>query len=118
MRTKACFIVAILLLAPAASRAADAELAKRFNDLLASEWEYTLREAPTFASHLGDKRYNDRWPDVSLAAIARRHDHQTGVLAQLDKIDPQKLSAAERLNYQLFRKEITNEVEQHPFHWH
>src|ERR1700740_2118711 len=91
------------------------EVATRsLRELLASEWEYTLREAPTFASHLGDKRYNDRWPDVGLAAIARRHEHQREVLVRLKNIDPKKLSDSDRLNYQLFEKEIGNDVEQYP----
>jgi uncharacterized protein (DUF885 family) len=98
--------------------AQDAEMTKKFQSLLADEWEYTLREAPTFASHLGDKRYNDRWPDVSLAATSQRHEHQQTVLKQLDAIDAQQLSAADRLNYQLFRKEIANDLEQHPFRWY
>ena len=75
--------------------AEDAAVTKRFHDLLAEEWEYRLRESPTFASHLGDKRYNDRWPDVSLAAIARRHEHQKEVLAQLDTIDREQLPPAD-----------------------
>src|SRR6476661_10118183 len=98
--------------------AEDAAATKRFRDLLASEWEYRLREAPTFASHLGDKRYNDRWPDVTLEAIARRHEHQREALASLDTIDRQQLSPLDRLNYQLFRKEIAEEIEEYPFHWH
>src|SRR5205823_11028325 len=107
-----------LILAAAPICAEDAAVSKRFNDLLAQEWEYRLRESPTFASYLGDKRYNDRWPDVSLAATSRRHEHQQEVLAQLDKIDSLQLSPTDRLNWQLFRKEIAEEVEQYPFHWH
>src|SRR5262249_9224380 len=98
--------------------AEDAELTHRFHDLLDAEWEYTLREAPTFASHLGDKRYNGRWPDVSLGEIERRHQHQKDVLAKLDQIDPQTLPVNDRLNYLLFRKEVCNEIEQYPYHWH
>ena len=98
--------------------AEDEAVARGFRELLATEWEYTLREAPTFASHLGDKRYNDRWPDVSLAAIERRHQHQQDVLKKLASIDPEKLPAADRLNYLLFKKEIANDLEQYPFHWH
>ncbi|HZN36809.1 MAG TPA: DUF885 domain-containing protein [Pirellulaceae bacterium] len=98
--------------------AQDEAVTRGFRDLLASEWEYTLREAPTFASHLGDKRYNDRWPDVGLAAIERRHQHQKDVLQKLAAIDPEKLPPADRLNYLLFRKEIAEGVEQYPFHWH
>ena len=98
--------------------AQDDPATRAFKELLASEWEYTLEQAPTFASHLGDKRYNDRWPDVSLSAIEQRYEHQQGVLKKLVAIDPVKLSPADRLNYLLFKKEVGNEVEQYPFHWH
>jgi len=117
-----CFVFLFALLAAGVSiptlAADDADFARRFHDLLDAEWQYTLREAPTFASHLGDKRYNDRWPDVSLAAVARRYEHQKEVLGKLDQIDANKLSPSDRLNYALFCKEIANDVEQYPFHWH
>lgn len=108
----------VLLIVVDTAHAQEPAVAKQFQELLDAEWQYTLRESPTFASHLGDKRYNDRWPDVSLAAIERRHDHQKEVLARLDKIDSQKLSAADQLNYLLYRKELQNDLEQYPFHWH
>jgi prolyl oligopeptidase len=107
-----------LLLSAASLCAQDAAVTKRFNELLSREWEYRLKESPTFASYLGDKRYNDRWPDVSLAAISHRHEHQKEVLAELDTIDSQQLSANDQLNWQLFRKEISEEIEEYPFHWH
>jgi uncharacterized protein (DUF885 family) len=96
----------------------DVAMMRQLRELLDSEWEYTLREAPTFASHLGDRRYNDRWPDISLAAIARRFEHQKEVLGTLDRIPKERLSPADQLTYQLFRKDIENEVENYPFHWH
>jgi uncharacterized protein (DUF885 family) len=108
----------LFLLLITAPLCAQDDAAMRFNELLSREWEYRLKESPTFASYLGDNRYNDRWPDVSLAAIARRHEHQKEVLAELDKIDSRQLSANDRLNWQLFRKEIAEEVEEYPFHWH
>ena len=91
---------------------------ERLTKIFDDEWEYTLREAPTFASHLGDKRYNDRWPDVSLAAIQRRHEHQREVLQKLDGFDEAKLEAADRLNYLLFRRQIEVDVEEFQFNWH
>src|SRR3954469_11395445 len=99
MRLAGCLSMFLMLACCLTLRAEDAAVTKRFQDLLASEWEYGLRESPTFASHLGDKRYNDRWPDVSLAAIARHQEHQQQLLAQLDQIDAHELSPAERLNY-------------------
>ena len=109
-------LMAISLSIPAAAE--DAALTKQFRELLDAEWQHTLRESPTFASHLGDKRYNDRWPEVSLNAIDRRHEHQKDVLAKLGTIDPASLPPADRLNYVLFRKEIENDLEQHPFAWY
>src|SRR5258706_446271 len=94
-------VLALMSIAVALAHAEDPAVTKHFHDLLSSEWEYTLRESPTFASHLGDKRYNDRWPDVSEAAIARRHEHHRDILVRLDKIDRTKLSEADQLNYLL-----------------
>jgi uncharacterized protein (DUF885 family) len=90
----------------------------RLTKLFDDEWEFALLEAPTFASHLGDKRYNDRWPDVSLAAMQRRHEHQLGVLKQLDEFDAAKLEPVDRLNYQLFRRQVAVDIEEFPFKWH
>src|SRR5438128_12315727 len=42
---------------------------KKLHDLLAEQWEYTLRTRPEFASILGDKRYNDKLSDFSQTAI-------------------------------------------------
>ena len=39
------------------------EPTKQLYALFDSEWEYSLKESPTFASYLGDKRYNDKWSD-------------------------------------------------------
>ncbi len=83
-----------------------------------AEWEWALREDPTAASHLGDLRYNDRWPDASLRAFARRHEHRQNVLKQLDAIDVNQLSADDKLNYRLFRRQYEIDVEEFPFHWH
>jgi prolyl oligopeptidase len=91
---------------------------KALEALFDSEWEWTLREDPLFATHLGDPRYNDRWPDVTLETFERRHAHRQDVLKQLAAIDPAKLSANDRLNYRLFRRQFELDVEEFPFHWH
>jgi uncharacterized protein (DUF885 family) len=92
-----------------------AALVQQLSDLYAAEWETTLREAPTFASHLGDLRYNDRWTDVSLEAIGRRHAHQRDVLARLQAIDASQLPAADRLNYLLYRHQLESDILEYPF---
>lgn len=106
-------VLAMLLCSPLPAQ--ENAATRTFRELLATEWEYNLRESPTFASHLGDKRYNDRWPDRSIAAIGRRHEHQKDVLQQLSAIDRGQLSTVDQLNYDLFRKEIGNDVEEYAF---
>lgn len=91
---------------------------ERLEKLFDDEWEYGLREEPTFASHLGDKRYNDRWPDVSLEAIARRHAHRAELLKKLAEFDEQQLLPAERLNFRLFRRQTEVELAEYPFQWY
>ena len=72
--------------------AAQTDATKNLYALFDSEWEWALRENPTFASYLGDKRYNALWNDVSLEAINRRNQHRAETLARLRRIDRQALS--------------------------
>lgn len=114
-RIRSSWLLATVLFAgPVLAQAPEERLTKLFD----TEWEYTLREAPTFASHLGDKRYNDRWPDVSLSAMARRHAHQLELLKKLADFDETTLSAADRLNYRLFRRQVEVDAAEFAFHWH
>ena len=91
---------------------AGAAAASSLARLLDEEWEWTMREFPTFASSLGDRRYNDRWTDVSLAAVERRQQHRLQTLGRLKAIDRARLTAADQLNYDLFRKDLENDVEE------
>ncbi len=91
---------------------------ERLQALFAEEWEYRLRENPTFASRLGDRRYNDQWGDDSLEAIERQHRHRQEVLGKLDAIDAKALSEGDQLNYTLFRKQYEMSVEGHQYRWY
>ncbi|MFL6255135.1 MAG: DUF885 domain-containing protein [Pyrinomonadaceae bacterium] len=123
MRCRAKCIVLSLLVAAvvlqavpvgAQRRAAGAgSTAAVLNRLFDEEWEWTMREFPTFASTLGDRRYNDRLNDVSLAAAERRQQHRQQTLARLGKLDRARLDAADQLNYDLFRKELENDIEEY-----
>lgn len=97
---------------------ASSDAAAQLHALFKAEWEYTLRESPTFASSLGDRRYNDRWADLSLAAIERRHKHGREVLEKLAGISTDALSEADKLNYTLFRKSYERRIEGHAYRWH
>jgi uncharacterized protein (DUF885 family) len=114
-----CFVIVlgILLLANSAFAQTTAST-KALHDLFDREWEYDLQQHPTRASRLGDRRWNDRWPDVSLAAIKSRHEHDLEVVRQLTKIDRGKLSAADQLNYDLFKKDYESGIEEYQYRWY
>ena len=106
---------ALIASATGQARPAQATAAKALHDLFDSEWDYNMREAPEQASELGDRRWNDRWHDLSLQAIERRHQHLLEVLGRLAKIDRGSLSVLDQLNYDLAKKQIERRVESHKF---
>jgi uncharacterized protein (DUF885 family) len=109
---------ALFTILSSAAFAQDANTTKSLHHLFDREWQYDLEQSPTRASQLGDRRWNDRWPDRSLAAIKRRHDHDVEVLKELGQIDRKKLSAGDQLNYDLFRKGYETEIEEYQYRWY
>lgn len=115
---RSCGLTLGILMFALTAIAQDATTTKALHDLFGREWEYDLRESPTRASQLGDRRWNDRWTDLSLEAIKRRHDHDRAVLAEVAKIDRTKLSKVDQLNYDLFKKSAETTVEEHKYLWY
>src|SRR5260221_4235662 len=111
-------IVCVSATALAGQPGSDNSPAKVLEALFDAEWEWGLREDPLFASHLGDPRYNDRWPEVSLKSFERRHAHRQEVLKKLDAIVTQNLSDDDKLNYRIFRRQYENDVEEFPIQLH
>ena len=85
---------------PAAATRNDAAAA--LHRLFDSEWERGLRESPENAAYQGDRRFDDRWSDMGLAAIVRREVADREELAALKRIDRAALSPADQLNYDTF----------------
>ena len=92
-----------------------ADASAEFNGLLDEVWESQMADFPTFASSLGDRRYNDQWTDQSLAAVEKRHVNDREFLRRLYAIDRNELSEAEQLNFELFRRELQNDVDAYQF---
>jgi uncharacterized protein (DUF885 family) len=91
---------------------------KALHELLAREWDYNMQQSPAWASQLGDRRWNDRWPDASPEAFQRRQMHYQEVLDRLAKIDRRRLPPEDQLNYDLFEKSYRTRIEEHRFRWH
>jgi uncharacterized protein (DUF885 family) len=94
------------------------EAGKTLHELFSAEWEYLMEQHPTWASSLGDRRWNDRWDNISLDALLKRHDHNVEVLNKLAKIDRPALTLADQLNYDLFKKNYENDIERFHYRWY
>ncbi|MCM3904343.1 MAG: DUF885 family protein, partial [Pyrinomonadaceae bacterium] len=115
-----CLVSSVLLVAiiGTSAIAQDAATKKTLHDLFDREWEYQMEQSPTRASQMGDRRWNDRWRDVSMEAIKKRHEHGRGVLEQLAPIDRSKLAPQDQLNYDLFKKDYETGIEEYKFQWY
>ncbi len=120
MRSLICFLLLLSLAIPfstnitrAQRRAAGASSATRaLHALFDEEWEYEMREHPERASTLGDRRFND----LSIAAINRRHEHTVATLARLKSISRAELSAQDQINYDLFKRNLEDDIGEDGFH--
>lgn len=100
------------------SSACYANASSEFTTLLHEHWEWQLAASPTMASQLGDRRYNDQWPDQNLQAIEQRHDDIREFLRRAYAIDRKDLSIDNQLNYELFRRQLEDTVGAYQFNNH
>lgn len=94
---------------------AKADATSDFDTLLADFWESRMVNFPTFASSLGDRRFNDQWTDQSINAIDDRQAERREFLRRLYAIDSKALSEDNQLNYELFRRNLQSDVDSHQF---
>jgi uncharacterized protein (DUF885 family) len=85
--------------------------AERLRELFKIRWDYLMTEYPEWATYVGYPGQNRRWTDNSLTAVERRKRELQTPLEVLRTIDRTKLSAGEQLNYDLFKREIEQNIE-------
>ena len=60
-------------------------------------WERRLADEPLFATLLGDRRFDDRLPDITPEGRARKEDAYESILKMCEAIPESGLSDADRL---------------------
>jgi len=83
----------------------------RLAQLFRVNWEYVMTEFPEFATYVGYPGQNTRWTDNSLQAIERRKRELEEPLAVVKTIRRDRLSPPNRLNYDLFRRGVEEQIE-------
>lgn len=74
--------------------------------LLAEQWESQLRTSPIFASFLGDKRWNDKFDDLSQEAVDKNLQETQKFLARFEAIDTSGFPDQEALNKTLMVRDL------------
>src|SRR4051812_4596364 len=82
---------------------------------LKEAWEASLASDPVFASTNGDRRWNDKWPDVSAEGIAKEQARPKELLEKLHAIPRAALSAERQLDYDLFERQQKELLEGTPY---
>ena len=98
------------LLPALATATSGTKAALALHALFDADWERQLQENPIGASFLGDDRYNDRWPDLSPAAIQTAEQEVRDSRAKLLAIDRAALSDADQLNYDIYLYELDDNI--------
>ena len=84
---------------------------ERLHSLFKLHWEYSMMEHPELATEVGYPGQNHRWSDISPEAIERRKRELQAPLRVLQSIKRTGLNTADKLNYDLFKKNIQDAID-------
>jgi uncharacterized protein (DUF885 family) len=83
----------------------------RLHQLFDLDWEYTNVVYPEYATYSGYPGQNDRWTDLSVAAINRRRAVVRSELDVVRAINRGRLNAADQLSYDIFKRGVDEAIE-------
>jgi uncharacterized protein (DUF885 family) len=95
-----------LLLLGCKSQSPSSQLHALFDE----EWAFRLQENPLFATSVGHHQYNDRLPSVTAENQARRAEFRRNVLERLKEIARSQLSKEDRINYDIFERQLQDDL--------
>jgi uncharacterized protein (DUF885 family) len=78
----------------------------QLTQLFSDEWEFRLRENPTFATQAGDHRFNDRLPGIKEEDFKRRATALQEFIERIQSIERAALSTAEQVDFDFFVREL------------
>jgi len=81
-----------------------------FQNLLTDAWDTQMQLDPLYATMCGDRRYNDRLPEVGEAPAERQRQAYRDFLAHLANIPRRELPPNEQINYEVFGHVLRGEL--------
>lgn len=106
-------LLSCLLMSCAATNktSTDTSVAAQLARLLDEDLDAVYRRNPLNATVRGASGYNDRLPEISLAALAAEHARERAALAALRSLDVASLKGQDRVSYQLLLQKMEDAVE-------
>ena len=92
-----------------------ADEGRRLWNLFEANWEYRMIAMPESATWRGYPGQNHRWSDLSMAALADGKESARQTLKAILSFDRAKLTDANQLNYDLFRRDAEMAIESQQF---
>jgi uncharacterized protein (DUF885 family) len=89
----------------------------RLHALFELDWEYTNVESPETSTFTGFPGQDGRWTDYSITALERRRRELGDRLPVLRAIDRRRLGAADRLSYDIFARDVRENLDGSRFPW-
>jgi uncharacterized protein (DUF885 family) len=100
---------------PDSAPASLADRQKALDNLFQDYWQEYLKRNPEFASSIGDKRYDDKISDYSVAAVndwlARERDY----MLRLAAIDPTGFTNQQKISQELLMRDLETDEDAAPF---
>ncbi|MEO8910169.1 MAG: DUF885 domain-containing protein [Gemmatimonadaceae bacterium] len=83
----------------------------RLHRLFDLDWEYSNVVYPEYATYTGYPGQNDRWTDLSVAAINRRRADVITELTVVRAINRARLNPPDQLSYDVFKRRVDESIE-------
>ncbi|RJQ56954.1 MAG: DUF885 domain-containing protein [Nitrospiraceae bacterium] len=91
---------------------------KELNRHLKDYWEYILKHHPTFATYIGDHRYDDALEDLSEESMAAQAEYFKDLLSKTGGLDEKLLTPEDKLDRDLLQDTLQNHIKMHDFKTH
>jgi uncharacterized protein (DUF885 family) len=104
-------LIAALLAATSASAAPNPP----FSRLLDDHWSWVMKNNPTFATSLAERRYDDQLGSLTMATMDQQVAEAQEFIKRLQAIKPASLNTADRLNHAILLRDLNEAVEANSF---
>lgn len=81
-------------------------------------WEHRLKHNPTYATYIGDHRYDDALEDLSEGSITAQVDYYRALLSRTEEIDTDLLTPEHKLNYNILKTTLHNHISMFEYRIH